>query len=145
MGGSFCFNFRTVRMFGRSYTYSPKPVIVFTDFPTYYLARNKCRQGVSLAWSAATSAPFSFLPVRKAGRGSEVFPWFGLNSWGWTEKFDQRNKNCTYESVVIGEQFFFSPHLSCMYQNATVQSLQPKDCAKSRCYPTEWRWNALQC
>lgn len=94
-------------MFGRSYTYSPKPVIVFTDFPTYYLARNKCRQGVSLGWSAATSAPFSFLPVRKAGRGSEVFPWFGLNRWGWTEKFDQRNKNCKYESDVYWRAIFF--------------------------------------
>lgn len=99
--------FRAARMFGRLYTYSPEPVIVFADFPTYYLAGDKCRQGVSLGWSAATSAPFSVLPVRKAGRGSEVFPWFGRNGWGGTETFDQRNKNCTYYAVVIGEQFFF--------------------------------------
>lgn len=40
----------------------------------YYLARNKRRQGLTARWSAATAAPLSSLPVREAGRGSEVFP-----------------------------------------------------------------------
>lgn len=67
---------------------SLKQAIVLPGYPTHYLARNECVQCVSLGWSAATSASLSVLPVRKGEGGSEVFPWFGLNSWGWKEKFD---------------------------------------------------------
>lgn len=48
----------------------------------YYLAGNKRRPGLTAGWSAATAAPLSSLPVREAGRGSEVVPWRGLRNWG---------------------------------------------------------------
>lgn len=50
--------------------------------PTYYLARNKRRQGRTAGWSVATAAPLGSLPAREAGRGSEVVPWRGLRNEG---------------------------------------------------------------
>lgn len=115
-------------IFGKSYMYSLKPVIVLTDSHTHYLARNKCRQGVSLARLAATSAHFSFLPVRKAGRGSEVFPWLELNSWICRRRFTKEMKFSHMNLLLYKNRFYF--HFLALTRIVCVRT--PQSCFKNQ-------------
>lgn len=60
--------------------------------PIHYLARNKWRQGPTAKWSVATAAPLGPLPVREAGRGSEVVLWRGLENWGRQRMKKKKNE-----------------------------------------------------